>query len=282
MFMRSEFEEFLDDYHREEREKSRKMKRKNPPTTKSNKSKKAKIGVTTKEKKLLKELAARELKYCEAIRSGATPDVAQVSDTGTPTNTAVLTPSAGSVTQIILNYVPIGDTNFQRTGKKILMKKILVKGYLNYIGEGNSVTFTRPNPIRLVLLMDKTANDFFGTTDEERPFSEGGFMAMQNPNTFGKYKILKDMIVMPPVSEGAYESLGGTVATYQGGFVPFKMSVKWPSGIPVTYNNFGAGGSPGDIRSLNDNAIYLIAWQRDTNEVECRVNYRSRVTFSDL
>lgn len=158
------------------------------------------------------------------------------------------------------------------------MKSVRIKAAIHWVPEVNVATFAMPEPVRIVLLVDATASDFFLTSDDERPFAPGGLNALQNLNTFGKYTILKDMWVHPPAWGNNYGGATSADATYGGSFKQIKFHHKWKNGLECNYNANVAN----DIRQLDHNALHLMVWTGNYNQVGVEFNYQCRVTFSDL
>lgn len=144
-----------------------------------------------------------------------------------------------------------------------------------WVGEVNVATFARPEQVRIVILIDKTASDQFNALPEEYPYGVGGLNAFQNIDNFGKFQVLYDKYINPT----CYMQYGdATAANYGGCFKQYKLQLKWPKGIETTFNANVAA----DIRQLESNALHCLMWINNTNEVQVDCAYRSRITFSDL
>lgn len=250
--------------------KMSKRKRSDSDNKQSKKGKSAKTTITKHEKELLNELSKREIKY---TTYAATHTCAQVSIAGALATSALV---FGSVP---LNFVAVGDNNNQRTGKKISVNNVRLRIMLEWVPEINAGSFATPEPVRMILFIDKTPNGSapFNGSPESLMLNSRGLISMTNTDTLGRFQILQDETVMPEFGQN-YSSVTGS-ADYGGLFRCYKMSHKFKKGGLVT--NFNANVSA-DVRQMVDNCIYLAVFTGDLNQVGVTINAQSRISFVDL
>lgn len=233
-------------------------------------SKKSRKDLVSTSNKFYKQLATREIKYQNYVQNGFT-----VPQYGLSTDIAVgavpLFGVGGSI-----SYTSIGDNNNNRTGKKIAVNSIRCKVYLEWVPETNAVSFAVPEPVRVVLAMDKLCNGTIAnSTVDTRVFQPQGLIAAQNQDTFGKYRILKDKYIHPC----GQNYLGAAGAENFGGcFKMIKMNHVFKEPLIIQYN----GNAANDIRQIVDNNIFMMVYTGDQNQVGITFNCFARLAFTDL
>jgi len=166
-----------------------------------------------------------------------------------------------------------------RIGRKVFMHKIRIKGIIE-LPEQNAMLTLKPSiAFRLVLLLDKQTNaatinpsDVFNDTTGS---GNTTINSAQNPNHFGRFKILKDKFF----SLTNFNIAGNDVAAtnrQSGQTKPFKMSYNFKPPMIVNFNS----QSTGSIAMITDNALHLIC-AADDNSYGALIYYYSRVCYKE-
>lgn len=226
--------------------------------------------VTSKQEVLLKQLAAREIKY--TTFSQVPFAVVQLDVTNTPTFLANFAwGTSGS-----LCVVAKGDQNTQRTGSKIAINSIRVKLQMEWIPETNAASFAVPEPVRIVLALDKLANGAIPNANvDQYLYDNGGLTCFQSVDSFGKYKVLHDEVYQPG---GQNYSGGAGIADFGGNIQIIKISHRFKKPLIVTYNN----NASADIRQIVENNLFMMAWTNNLNQVGVTIAGRARIAFTDM
>jgi len=163
-----------------------------------------------------------------------------------------------------------------RIGRKVKVYKIKVNGMIR-TPDGNSATVSYgASRVRIILVMDKQTNA--GPMTSAQLMNDGTnqdttLCSYQNPNNFGRFRVLKDKMVTLQDPNIAVAAAG---TDFNGLTVPFKFSVNFK--VPIVVNfNATVGGTCADII---DNSFHMIA---ATNYVELTptISYYSRVCYKE-
>lgn len=178
--------------------------------------------------------------------------------------------------------VPAQGDNFQdRDGRKIMVKKLQIRGEINFV-LANTLTgaTTGPNYVRLVLVKDMQTNGATlatpaniigmgnGSDGNAALTADAACMAPTNPAGWGRFRVLKDKIIRCPPREAFFD---GTDGALNQATVPFKITVK-----PNCIQSFSA--TTGVVGSVIDNSFHLLAGGATTGGNT--ISYVARVAFT--
>lgn len=178
-------------------------------------------------------------------------------------------------TGLALNAIAQGDDYNNRDGRKINLKSIHVRGYVNRPAVEIGATPQGDELVRIILYWDKQCNGQQGTSTQI--VTTGGttdVTSLRDIQYTKRYKVLKDIIVpmeVNPAGVAADNFAVGPIRRF------FNFNVK-NLNIPVRFNSTG-----GTVTAITDNAIHLIACNTNAAvDGNWTVIYTSRVRFTDL
>jgi len=212
--------------------------------------------------------AARgETKYFESFRAAiALP--ASVDWTGTEFD------PASTAGQLGLASPPQGTGIGERVGRKICVKKIRIRGQVKLTAD--TALSDGPFLVRILLVQDKQTNAVQAQGEQVLayggvggPLATGnGINAMQSTATFGRFRILKDILLKS--GDYNYNAIGGG----QQVWMPFKISVKLNQIV-----NFNTT-TTGTITDVVDNSFHIMANCTNINAAPT-IQYVARVVYTD-
>lgn len=174
---------------------------------------------------------------------------------------------------ITLNTVVQGDGQSQRDGRKIVMKKIMIRGIIDIAGAIDQTVMPREAMIFIALVLDTQANGALIVS--ETVFENKGATALLNASLFNamerssRYKILKRLSFSMPSQQVAHD---GTNIEISAKTRPWQMMVNLKD-LNVLYS-----GTTETIVNIVDNSLNLIAWCTNTDTVP-RISYNARLRF---
>lgn len=180
--------------------------------------------------------------------------------------------------------VPRQGTNYaDRDGRKIIVKKIRIKGQITWLAKDSGATLPNLAPVRIVIVRDKRTNGTelsgenvlgpgLGSDGQASLLADCGFMALSNPDGWGRYEILFDKVYKVPASMCAAGDNTNALNT-AGIRIPFNIVVK-----PNCEMNFNA--STGAVGSIVDNSFHVLAAAgSSSNESGATFSYVARTSF---
>ncbi len=177
-------------------------------------------------------------------------------------------------------FVPTqGSQINQRIGRKVTLRKIKVKGFLNVAAQSAQSAGDTSALTRIVLYQDKQTNasfaqgeNVFGELAGVNPQAIDWF---QNPDNFGRFNVLKDKTFRfgnPNIANNT-GAAGGIIQ--QGMSLPFKFNLNFPKGIEINFNATN-GGSVADIV---DNSFHILAICINV-DMAPNITYACRCTYT--
>lgn len=163
-----------------------------------------------------------------------------------------------------------------RIGRKVKVFKIKVNGMIR-APDGNSATVSYgASRVRIMLVMDKQTNA--GPMTSAQLMNDGStadttLCSYQNPNNFGRFRVLKDKMFTLQDPNIAVAAAG---TDFNGLTVPFKFTVNFKVPILVNFNST-VGGTAADII---DNSFHFVA-ATNLAELTPTVTYYSRVCYKE-
>lgn len=186
--------------------------------------------------------------------------------------------SAAVANPLCLFAPTVGAALNQRIGRQVKMMKVKVNGFLFVPQQANQNAADQSADVRVMLVMDLQTNSAQMTgaqlmNDAGAP--ETTLNSYQNPNNFGRFRVLKDK----RISLGNQTLTGSPTAgdVIQSGVTRnFKMSFKWPSGCPVHFNATNGG----TVADIIDHSLHIVCGTNSLALVP-GITYYSRVCFKE-
>jgi len=165
-----------------------------------------------------------------------------------------------------------------RIGRKVKMMKVKVRGSVqapSQSAQGGGDTSTR---VRLVLVMDTQTNA--ASMTGAQLFNDAGtanttLSAFQNPNNFGRFKVLKDKWIT--LADPNMAGSPTTMDVIQGGLNrPFNFSYKFEKPVVVNFNATNGG----TVADIIDNSLHIFCGI-ESAALTPTLNYYSRVSYKE-
>jgi len=178
----------------------------------------------------------------------------------------------GTSTTTYTLFAPIRGTDaFDRIGRECEVFKINIRGAIDVAADVTAAQGVAPY-VRLVLCVLVGAKG--GQPLPANLMTDNGVFAMMDPDHFGEWKILKDIIVEVPSLATTSKALG-TFNT-EGITVPFQIVHKFKKPLKVKFTQNTAG----DYGDIEVNNINLWAMASRT-EYAPRLVYHSSISYKD-
>lgn len=175
-----------------------------------------------------------------------------------------------------LSAPAVGDGQSNRDGKKIVITKCFVSGYLNYtVQTDKSDPYTVPTTF-VALVQDKQTNG--NTITSENVYTNPNDIAnvnaypLRNLLFSKRYKVLDTQVVQPRFCFAQTD--GANTMSCDANGVPFTLN--WKGLMEVNFNS----QTTADVAAVVDNSIHLIAFcTATTNSLPVTLSYNSRIRF---
>jgi len=222
-----------------------------------------------------------EMKYFDCELNGVnitatttTWPAGTMTDPGTTINLG----SAAVATPLCLFAPTVGAALNQRIGRKVKVLKVKVHGTLNVVAQTAQSTCDPSCAIRLLLVQDMQTNAAQMTGAQLINDAGGAFTtleAFQNPNNFGRFRVLKDKMFMFQNPNLAGSPTAGDVI--QGSLrTKFKFVVNFK--VPVECHFNATNG--GTVADIVDNSFHLVC-AADSVTLVPSLYYYSRVSYKE-
>lgn len=175
-----------------------------------------------------------------------------------------------------------GDAYFNRDGRKVWIKKMVIKGRLSFSTRTEETTPDTAPIVRLVWYMDKQTNGTQAQGEQVLAFgspaagvADNAMHCFQNPENFGRFQILKDKIFTFPALPLSQNS-DGTEFAQSGRSIAFKWVKKFTKPILVNFNQTNGG----TVADIVDNSFHLIGGYQGSDigiMYMCRTYFTERV-----
>lgn len=183
-----------------------------------------------------------------------------------------LVPTEGS-----FSYVLQADGIANRTAKKIAINSFRFNLSLTWptAVESAETTFNILPSVRLILAVDENCGGLVpNSTADSRMMTDNGFWSKLSTNSFGKYRILKDIIVQAPLTQHSSNG-AGFISSPQTRDIKIKHNFKEP--LVVQFNSNPAN----DIRQIQTNNLFMMAITNHTTS-NPHINGLARIAFTDF
>jgi len=203
--------------------------------------------------------------------------------------------SGGAVNQIITTwasteedpttintlFAPVMGTNFnQRIGRKVQVKSIRIRGFINVAKQTNQVASNEGTCIRLIIFQDQQTNgtqaqgeQVILSSNDLGSVAGPAISMFQNAENFGRFRVLKDKTYRLQDPNFSWD---GTNMEVNGLVIPFKYTFKFRKPVPVQFNQ----GNAGTIADVVTNSWHVLCAQNDV-DLQATVNYKCRVMYVD-
>lgn len=168
-----------------------------------------------------------------------------------------------------------------RIGRNVKMMKCRINGQISCPAQTAQTGMDAQTKVRIILVQDMQTNagqmnaeDLLNGTTGNNPSAT--INTFQNPNFFGRFRILKDKIMA--FQNPNTQSLSATNASFeQEGFIrPFKMSYKFREPVTVHFN----ATSGGTVADIVDHSLHILTGTTSTSLVPA-IAYYSRVCYKE-
>jgi len=164
-----------------------------------------------------------------------------------------------------------------RIGRSILVHKIKVRGHITTAAQAAQAGADPASYIRLMLVQDMQTNAAQMTGAQllnDGSAADATINAFQNPNNFGRFRVLKDKTIVMGDPSG-FNDAAGTGAV-NGLVRPFKMSINFKNPVKVQFNATNGG----TVADIVDNSFHIVAGA-NTISMAPTLSYYSRVSYKE-
>ncbi len=171
-----------------------------------------------------------------------------------------------------------------RIGRKILLRKLRIRGVLSPVITSDSADVLRPRSTRIIVYQDKQTNGaqaqgedvMKSPTAATTPMAFNSFMSLAN---LGRFVIWKDKTYS---DRNALSGTDGanTNSVVQGGDIPFKMNFNFKKPIVVHFNSSNGGAGDGDVGDIVDNSFHVLV-QSSNSGGSATISYACRAVYTD-
>lgn len=171
-----------------------------------------------------------------------------------------------------------GDDFNNRTGRKVQVTGINIRGVVLVPAQTNQTVTDAASSVRIILVQDKQTNatqlNAEDVINSGAATSSTAIHMMSNPAFFGRFRILKDKTF---TLQSPSISFDGTNIEQSGLEKLFRLKVNFRKPVVVHYNATNGG----TVADVIDNSFHIIATTSATGLVPTII-YKCRVTFMDL
>lgn len=186
--------------------------------------------------------------------------------------------SAAIANPLCLCAPTVGAALNQRVGRKIMIYKVKVHGTITVAQQAAQAVADAATRMRLVLVIDHQTNAAQMTGAQlfnDATAAVTTLKSFQNPNNFGRFRVLKDkMFSIQNLNLAGSPTAGDLVQASAG--INFKFTVNFKKPIEVHFNATNGG----TVADIVDNSIHMVA-ACDTNTYAPALQYYSRVCYKD-
>lgn len=189
-------------------------------------------------------------------------------------------PVAGSLTASWVNAIgtsifipPLGDDNNSREGRMCMLTKINIRGMIDC--PADATTALGVTPFCRIIVADLIAAKGQAPLPAQLMSSNGVFATM-NPDSFGQWKILKDVIVQLPYMASTEGAVAGSFHT-EGIQQAFQIVHKFKEPLKVKFTNIDGVGVVGAVSEHN----IIVASMTSNTSNGPRLTFHSVCSFKD-
>lgn len=175
-----------------------------------------------------------------------------------------------------LSAPAVGDGQSSRDGKKVVLTKCFVSGFIDYtVQQDKTDPFVVPT-VFVALVQDKQTNG--ATITSENVYTNPNDIASVNAYPLRnllyskRYKVLDTAVIHPKFCFAQTD--GANTMSCDANGVPFTLN--WKGIMEVNFNS----GTTADVANVVDNSIHIIAYCTSTvNSLPVTLSYNCRVRF---
>lgn len=169
-----------------------------------------------------------------------------------------------------------GDDYNNRTGRKCQVISIKIRGAITCAAQTNQTAADAASRVRLLLVQDLQTNAAQLNSEDviTSGAGSGAIDMFQNPAFFGRFKVLKDKVMVLNNPNISYD---GTNIEQAGLARPFKFSIKFKKPVTVHFNSTNGG----TVADIIDNSFHVIGGADDIS-LAPTIIYKCRVTYLDV
>jgi len=163
-----------------------------------------------------------------------------------------------------------------RIGRKVKVFKIKINGTIIIDGQADQTDPQNAAKIRWMLVMDMQTNAAAMTSAQlmnDAADAETTLNSFQNPNNFGRFKVLKEKIFIMAIATSATNA-----GDLEGVKRPFKCTYRFNPKDPLVVNFNATNG--GTVADIIDNSFHVIC-ATDYNTSAPKLTYYSRVCYKE-
>jgi len=223
-----------------------------------------------------------EMKYYDAERTAtaiSAVGATWVAGNNVDPSSSINLGSAAVANPLCLVAPVTGSALNNRVGRKITVHKIKIHGYIIVAAQAAQSTSDAACKIRLVLVQNQQTNaaqtvpaDLFNAATS----ADTTINSFQNPNNFGKFRVLKDKMFTISNLNMAGSPTSGDVITGSVRY-NFKFMVNFKKPVVVHFNAVNGG----TVADIVDNSFNMIA-AADNTVYAPQIAYYSRVCYKDV
>lgn len=229
----------------------------------------------------LMKTSSGEMKYFDCTRSNT--GIFEVTTTWTsgvidPATTVNLG-AAAVATPLCLFAPTVGAGLNQRIGRKVSVHKIKVRGRIDINSDDSQVIANTATVVRLMLVQDKQTNAAQMTGPQllnDGAQTETTIFSYQNPNNFGRFRILKEKFIAIGDTNMAGE-VGSSNVVSNGKMYYFKFNIVFKDPVQVNFNATNGG----TVADIIDNSFHMVAGMEDCTYSSIGLSYYSRVCYKE-
>jgi len=187
--------------------------------------------------------------------------------------------SAAVANPLCLCVPTVGAALNQRVGRKITVRKIKIHGTIAVAAQAAQGAGDAASKIRIALVQDMQTNAAQMTGAQlyqDATAAATTISTFQNPNNFGRFRVLKDKIIQI----GNLNLAGSPTANdviQNGGKINFKFAVNFKKPVEVHFNATNGG----TVADIVDSSFHILAGC-DSTAVAPTLAYYSRVCYKDV
>jgi len=222
-----------------------------------------------------------EMKYFDCERDAdalAAVTTTWVAGTMQDPDTTINLGAAAVANPLCLFAPTVGAALNQRIGRKVKVLKIKLHGLIHFSTGAAGNAAKNATAVRLMLVQDCQTNAAQMTGAQlmnDASAASSTLMSFQNPNNFGRFKVLKEKryILQDPNMVG---TTGGADIAYNGHKMNWKLTVNFKTPIDVHFNATNGG----TVADIVDNSFHIVAGV-DTVTYTPLITYYSRVCYKE-
>lgn len=164
-----------------------------------------------------------------------------------------------------------------RVGRKIQLYKLSMRGMVFTGGISDYPDVQTSPSYRLILYLDKQTNGVQAQGEELMGGSGASrlaFTAFQNRANFGRFKVLKDLLLRPRIVTAVTDGTNTSSQCFSD--INFKITIKFKKPLVMKFNATN-GGTVGDIV---DNSLHLIGIS-SASSYDSALTYNCRAYYKD-